>query len=105
MTTMRAMLPGKHYDFRVGVRWKKVRREVLSRDHHTCRYCGSPATTVDHVAPVVRDGERYDKANLVAACAHCNSSKGARVGLPKRPNTDRVGVFRARASIDRKSVV
>lgn len=35
---------------------KRLRFEVLRRDNHTCRYCGSSAPevklTIDHVVPV-----------------------------------------------------
>lgn len=59
-------------------RWKRVRLRVLERDNWTCRYCGGPATTVDHVDPVVRGGDPFDERNLVAACKSCNSRKGAK---------------------------
>jgi 5-methylcytosine-specific restriction endonuclease McrA len=57
--------------------WRKVRDEVLKRDHRRCFYCGDPATTVDHLRPVSRGGTD-DKSNLVAACSDCNGSKGDR---------------------------
>jgi 5-methylcytosine-specific restriction endonuclease McrA len=57
--------------------WRKVRDEVLKRDHERCFYCGEPATTVDHLRPVSRGGTD-DKSNLVAACSDCNGSKGDR---------------------------
>lgn len=57
---------------------KRTRYEVLRRDSHTCRYCGSSAPdvalTVDHVTPVALGG-RDDPANLVAACRDCNAGK------------------------------
>jgi 5-methylcytosine-specific restriction endonuclease McrA len=53
------------------------RRGVLRRDGHRCVYCGSAATTVDHVMPRSRGG--LDTwANLVACCVRCNNSKGDR---------------------------
>jgi hypothetical protein len=59
---------------------KRLRYEVLRRDNHTCRYCGSSAPdvklTVDHVMPVALGGTD-DPSNLVAACASCNSGKSA----------------------------
>ena len=52
-----------------------IRRAVLERDGHCCRYCGAPATTVDHVVPATAGGgEEMD--NLVAACAQCNDVAG-----------------------------
>lgn len=41
-----------------------------------CAYCGSPATTWDHVLPVKRGGETLPW-NIVPACSSCNSSKNA----------------------------
>ena len=57
---------------------KRLRYEILRRDNHTCRYCGSAAPdvklTVDHVLPVALGGSD-DPTNLVAACADCNAGK------------------------------
>ncbi|MBI2154811.1 MAG: HNH endonuclease [Candidatus Rokubacteria bacterium] len=39
-----------------------------------CAYCGNPATTWDHVVPVIRGG-RTTPSNVVPACSSCNSSK------------------------------
>src|SRR6188768_4314545 len=55
----------------------QLRWEVLQRDRHTCRYCGGPATELDHVQPYSRRG-LTTAANLVAACSSCNKSKGDR---------------------------
>ena len=57
---------------------KRVRFEVMRRDGHACRYCGSIAPdvklTIDHVIPVALGGT--DKPdNLVTACADCNAGK------------------------------
>lgn len=60
-----------------GWAWQTIRRIVLGRDDHTCEYCGAKATHVDHVYPVSRGGSN-DLDNLVAACAPCNMSKGAK---------------------------
>lgn len=57
---------------------KRLRYEILRRDNHACRYCGATAPdvklTVDHVTPVALGGSD-DAANLVTACADCNSGK------------------------------
>jgi 5-methylcytosine-specific restriction endonuclease McrA len=53
------------------------RRGVLRRDSHRCVYCGSGATTVDHVMPRSRGGAS-DWENIVTACAPCNRRKGNR---------------------------
>jgi hypothetical protein len=59
----------------------RLRFEVLRRDNHTCRYCGrsAPAVklTVDAVVPEALGGSHKDPANLVTACAECNSGKAS----------------------------
>jgi hypothetical protein len=47
----------------------------MRRDGGRCRYCGAPATELDHVKPYSRGGLTV-AANLVAACSPCNKSKG-----------------------------
>lgn len=60
--------PGRHIPI-------ATRRLVLARDNHTCRYCGAPATDLDHVWPWALYGT-HDPTNLVAACELCNSMAG-----------------------------
>lgn len=59
---------------------KKTRFEVFKRDSFTCQYCGGKAPDVllhvDHIRPVAAGGDN-SLMNLVAACASCNSGKGA----------------------------
>ena len=57
--------------------WTYLRHAAFERDNYTCRYCGAPATHVDHVIPRCQNGSD-ELANLVAACAYCNLSKGGR---------------------------
>ncbi|MEV6898538.1 HNH endonuclease [Amycolatopsis sp. NPDC051372] len=61
-------------------RWS--RRGVLQRDGYTCAYCGRHATTVDHIIPTSRGGERTSWLNTVAACGgtarSCNARKADR---------------------------
>lgn len=64
----------------------KRRFEILARDGHRCRYCGSAhELQIDHVVPVVAGGSN-DPTNLVAACRICNNGKGAHIidgtGIP-----------------------
>jgi 5-methylcytosine-specific restriction endonuclease McrA len=50
------------------------RRGVLVRDNFSCAYCGSYASTIDHVVPSSQGGlTSYD--NCVAACGKCNNKK------------------------------
>jgi hypothetical protein len=52
-----------------------TKRNIFSRDSNKCGYCGKKATTLDHVVPTSKGGQNtWD--NLVAACHHCNNSKG-----------------------------
>lgn len=59
--------------------WRLRRADVLERDGHVCRYCGSaePPIECDHVVPVARGGTS-DPDNLCACCKPCNASKGAK---------------------------
>ncbi len=54
--------------------WERLRFQVLTRDNHTCHYCGNPANAVDHKIALAKGGSS-DLENLVAACKPCNSSK------------------------------
>ena len=68
------------------------RRAVFTRDGQTCVYCGSSATSIDHVVPRSRGGT-HTWDNVVAACRRCNHTKAdrslAELGwkLPKPPHT------------------
>ncbi len=53
------------------------RRAIFARDGGRCAYCRGTAETIDHVLPRSRGGgHQWD--NVVAACAHCNHTKGDR---------------------------
>ena len=54
-----------------------TRRAVFARDGGHCVYCGSAATSIDHVVPRSRGGE-HSWENVVAACARCNHRKADR---------------------------
>ena len=81
-------------------RVKLTRREVFSRDRHTCQYCGhqSHDLTLDHVVPRHRGGG-HTWENLVAACTSCNHRKGsktleeARLRLVRAPYEPRSDVY------------
>jgi 5-methylcytosine-specific restriction endonuclease McrA len=68
------------------------RRAVFTRDGQTCVYCGSSATSIDHVVPRSRGGT-HTWDNVVAACRRCNHTKAdrslAEMGwvLPHPPRT------------------
>lgn len=54
-----------------------TRKGVLARDEHRCVYCGSAATSLDHVVPKSRGGA-HSWENVVAACGRCNHAKADR---------------------------
>lgn len=76
---------------------KRIRYEILNRDHHTCQYCGASAPQVelqiDHVIPKALGGTD-EPTNLVTACKDCNSGKTS-----SSPNAEKV------AQVDEKAVV
>lgn len=49
-------------------------RDRWMRQGMKCVYCDSPATTVDHVLPLVRGGTNSE-GNLAPCCRRCNGSK------------------------------
>lgn len=59
--------------------WEKIRLKILTRDNHTCIYCGSKTTPLycDHILPASRGGSN-EPDNLATACESCNLSKGDR---------------------------
>src|SRR5207253_4099602 len=69
----------QHHVRRPRPRVKLTRREVFSRDRHTCQYCGRQTSdlTLDHVVPRHRGGG-HTWENLVTACKACNHRKGGK---------------------------
>lgn len=67
-----------------------------NRQNRSCAYCPAPATTIDHVLPLVRGGTNHE-GNLAPCCKSCNSSKagwtviewrtGIRLAPMRRPVT------------------
>jgi hypothetical protein len=57
------------------------RLRIFERDEYMCRYCSKQLTrftaTLDHLQPVSEGGDNSFE-NLVTACLHCNSRRGAR---------------------------
>lgn len=64
---------------------KNDRFRILSRDNHTCQYCGKKAPDVvleiDHKVPVSKGGSNKHE-NLVTSCFDCNRGKGSREFKP-----------------------
>jgi len=57
--------------------FREYRKTALKRDHHTCLWCGRPATTVDHIIPSSKGGSDLPQ-NLLASCSECNTKRGNR---------------------------
>lgn len=55
-----------------------TRAALMQRDRFRCVYCGTKATTIDHVIPRSRGG-RHSWDNCVASCAACNHRKADRM--------------------------
>lgn len=54
---------------------KEFRKFILTRDHHTCHYCGGYGDTIDHLLPRGKGGYTTP-VNCVCACLSCNQQKG-----------------------------
>lgn len=67
--------------------WRRLRLAVLERDGWRCRIQGTGCTVTadepDHIISRDDGGDPWDMANLRAACAHCNRSRGGKVGAAK----------------------
>lgn len=51
-----------------------IQTMILEQFRGRCAYCQAPATTWDHVVPIVKGGTS-EQGNVVPACQPCNSSK------------------------------
>lgn len=49
---------------------------VLTVHAFRCRYCGKPATEIDHIVPQARGGADVIE-NMTACCSDCNCSKSS----------------------------
>lgn len=58
-----------------------TRRGVLARDGHVCQFvthngpCNATATTIDHIHPKSKGGDKLSWTNLTSACAAHNHKK------------------------------
>ena len=52
--------------------WNAIRKIVLERDNHTCRYCGHRATRYMNVHHVDETGEN-EPENLITCCVACHA--------------------------------
>ena len=60
---------------------ERLRQEILTRDRHSCRYCGrqlpDAELTVGYIVPVALGGPHHP-SNLATACADCSKQIRAR---------------------------
>ena len=67
---------------------RSERTQVFEASGFKCAYCSASVTPntghVDHVVPIARGGSS-ERSNLVASCARCNLSKGAKLLSEWRP--------------------
>lgn len=61
-------------------RWRRFRKMFLAA-HPICSTpgCGQPATEVDHIIPLSKDGTN-DESNFQSKCKSCHSRKTAKEG-------------------------
>lgn len=90
-----------HESWKYSRRPKWSRRNVFIRDKGNCCYCGSVATTIDHVRPVSKGGGNT-WLNTVASCKNCNSKKSSKtlensglklISMPFIPTYEHVNKF------------
>lgn len=75
----------KSFDEEMGfyqsARWRNTRAVVL-RDHPLCCSCQTKgvlqlAKVVDHIVPIKKGGERFERSNLQSLCVPCHNAKTA----------------------------
>ena len=74
-------------------RWKRVRREVLTRDNWTCQTCGRYGNECDHRTALQNGGKAFDLGNLQILCRGCHISKTRAENT--RPESTAVEAWRA----------
>lgn len=58
--------------------WERARADWLAA-YPSCRWCGAPATLVDHIVPIRTAPERrLDRNNFQSLCAGCHSGRKQR---------------------------
>lgn len=67
---------------------QRLRDRILDRDGYQCRWCGAPATVLDHIHGVAAGGTD-DDANLVGSCSNCNERRRQEQARAGRADTQR----------------
>jgi hypothetical protein len=55
---------------------RRYRQSIYEAWNCKCGYCGSEATSLDHIIPRFRSGSS-NRNNLLPACQRCNNQKGS----------------------------
>lgn len=75
-----------------GHRWRVLRAQILTANR-VCAIqlegCTRYATTVDHITPISKGGDPYNRANLRPACSFCNRRRGSDTAIEPRPTRSR----------------
>ena len=69
-----AWRPAGHYESTHGD-WTRIREQILSRDKHTCVYCGFASEKYQDVHHLDGDHDNNIPENLVTACMFCHSTQ------------------------------
>ena len=69
--------PGsKHFAALDRKRWQLLRLRVFERDNWRCRACGKAGRLeCDHIVPLHKGGDPYDRENLQTLCVGCHVEK------------------------------
>ena len=71
-------------------RWALTRLRVFARDGWRCRSCGRAGRLeCDHVIPLHRGGDPFDRDNLQTLCRPCHIDKTANENAKPDPERDR----------------
>jgi 5-methylcytosine-specific restriction endonuclease McrA len=86
-------MSGRH-DYQ-GMNWirQEKRHAIYVRDGFTCKHCGEPGKTLDHVVPRSEGGSN-EASNLVTACGKCNYGRKKTPGLKAEGDIDVEGAKR-----------
>ena len=55
---------------------KRFRQAIYESWNHRCGYCGSEATSLDHIVPRFKSGSS-NRHNLLPCCRRCNQDKAS----------------------------
>ena len=69
-----AWRPAGHYESTHGD-WTRIREQILSRDRHTCVYCGFASEKYQDVHHLDSDHDNNIPENLVTSCMFCHATQ------------------------------